>query len=80
MEKYIAITLNERDVENVKRLICSIDRHIEWDKQLIGKLAKHLAYNKDQLAADVKSLILLCDKIASVKENEYDRVHLEGWC
>lgn len=80
MENKITIALSERDRANVLHLIYAIDRHIGWDKQFIGHLAKHLGYNKDQLAADVKSLILLCDKIASVKENEYDRTHLEGWC
>ena len=80
MEKYIPIILTERDRVNVLHLIYSIQRRVEWDKHFIDKLAKHLGYNKDQLASDVMSLFILCDKIASVKYNEYDRVHLEWWC
>ena len=80
MEKYVGITITQREKENVARLAYALAQQIEVYPE---QLSHYLAYVSDQLVLDVQSLVDLVGKIsAALREGEpsYDRVLLEGWC
>ena len=80
MEKYVGITITQREKENVARLAYALAEQIDVYP---AQLSHYLAYVSDQLVVDVQSLVDLVGKISTdLREGEpsYDRVHLEGWC
>ena len=80
MEKYVGITITQREKENVARLAYALAQQIDVYP---AQLSHYLAYVSDQLVLDVQSLVDLVGKISAVlREDEasYDRVLLEGWC
>lgn len=80
MEKYVGITITQRERENVARLAYALAQQVD---DYPAQLSHYLAYVSDQLVVDIQSLVDVVGRITSAMREDdptYDRVHLEGWC
>ena len=80
MEKYVGLTITQRERENVARLAYALAQQVD---DYPAQLSHYLAYVSDQLVVDIQSLVDVVHRITSaIGEDEpvYDHVLLEGWC
>ena len=80
MEKYVGITITQRERENIARLAYALAQQVD---DYPAQLSHYLAYISDQLVVDIQSLVDVVGRITSAMgcgEPMYDRALLEGWC
>lgn len=67
MEKYVGITITQREKENVARLAYALAQQVD---DYPAQLSHYLAYVSDQLVVDVQCLVDVVGRITSAMEQD----------